>query len=253
MKRLAFLVVLGGCGDSIALHSVGDAGTAGDASSDATVLLAQTICGQPEPTVAPSAIEIHAAVSSYYDFIIDSATVDAFRAGDSTPLASTTLPNDSLSSYAFDLSVPTNGVPFRGYLRARIGHDLLDGYWYPAAAFASDFTSYDYTLALVLPWVPYHLSNQVHDPMLGVVLANYTDCAGKGVYGATVTVSPPVVVYYQSSNDPTTTPNAMTYGASFSASPGTYTITVSSPGILWRTTTIEVFANSWNNVEIKPL
>lgn len=253
MKQLAFLGALVGCGDSIALHSGTDAAAGSDGASDASAIAAQTICGQPQATTAPASIMIHASVSSFPGVIIDSAIVEAFRAGDNTPIASTTLPQSALASYAFDLPVATSGVPFTGYLRASIGYSMLDGYWYPASGLTSDLaTDYD-VLQIVEPWVTYHYTHQVHDPSLGIVHTMYTDCAGDGVYGATVTVSPPVVVYYQSNSSPSTTPSAMTYSAAFYAPPGTYTITVTSPGILWRSTTIEVFANSWNNVEIKPL
>lgn len=184
MKNLSFLAIaslaLVGCGDD-----GGGSGTPADAAPDVSSML--TISGvASEITASGRTPQAGVAITVYKvsdDSMIGTATTDA--------------------NGAYSVSVPTNGSPVDGYLKA-VKTGLKDTYLYPPGPLSSDFAG---VTTLMLKQSTQNLANQLAgaaapDPTKGWIAMLVLDApqtSAMTVMGATVSASPTGEIKYNGS------------------------------------------------------
>jgi hypothetical protein len=235
----AVLVLVLGCSDPSAAHLAPDSIVTSDSAGAAT-----TSCGAPIPTTAPSTITLRSSLDTYPDRVaFHAATVEAYRFGDSAPIASVVVDDvDYSGGEAFTLTIPTNGVPFNGYLRASIGFaGYLDAYWFPETVLAADTERYD-DLIFVEKRQAWSVIEGVPDAHRGIVNVYALDCDGHDVMPMITATSPAIA------HEP------FEYGWTvIERDEGATTITVSSPTMQWPARTIDVRGNMWAVMLVLPL
>lgn len=252
--KAVWLLLVGACGSSTSPHL----GPTDSATIDTSLATTETLCGNPLPATAVPVISIRGSVGIYPDVVNLSGTVvEVWQAGASTALASETLGFVS----SFDISVPTNGIPIPGYLRAARGGGFVDGYWYPATA----YTGSDDNAQLPIMYSPESYSlfadGSTH-PDRAVIDLLFSDCDGEDIYSASpiynvsVTVSPmlptSLIRYSANGAEWKAAPDTTTTIVRIETDPGPIAIAAATPTRALRTTQIDARANMWANVEVKP-
>lgn len=157
---------------------------------------AYTCLGQPLPTSAADPVVVSGVIQGNVlsPSPLAGATLDAFRTGNPTSLATTI----SAANGSYTLMIATGGMPLDGYVRVT-RTSYIDTYAYPPAPVAANstqslylITSSEFTLLSIAALVTQASGN-------GFVAVAVTDCNGTAVAGATVSTTPGGTVRYSSS------------------------------------------------------
>lgn len=117
---------------------------------------------------------------------LEGATIEAYRNGSSTPLATTTSGADG----AYSLTLTTDGTAIDGYLKGTSA-TRLDTYLYPPKPLTGD--RMNATMLLVTSQtlgLLGTLGGVTQDPAKGFIGVRIVDASGEGVAGVTVTINP---------------------------------------------------------------
>ena len=136
---------------------------------------------------------------------VPGATLEAFRTGDTSPLATTTTAADG----SYTISVTTGGVPLDGYLRVdKASYDTT--YLYPSAPLVASFAGAK--IVLLNPFELSVLANAAGITLSstnGLVVLTVVDCTGKVLAGATVSSNPAAgATRYNSGGEPQSSASA---------------------------------------------
>lgn len=173
-----------------------DAGTPGN-GIPATIRISGTAAEQGQSAATPLA----------------GVAISAFRAGDdTTPVATAT--TDASGAYA--LSIPTNGAPVEGYLKATKSGEV-DAYVYPPIAMTADYASA--TVGMVST-SNFNLLRQFEGAQNGkgvIVLVVLDATATNAIQGATASSSPAAgkTMYMDNSGQPFATGSTNSDGLAF--------------------------------------
>jgi hypothetical protein len=251
------------CGTPSTNH-LGPADSGSHVTSDVTVdSSGDTVCGQPLPTSAPPVLSISGEIKPYPTALGGLAVtpVELWQEGASAPhtTAQSGDSNNGINQYA--ISVPTSGTPLRGYVRVDASLEFLDAYWFPATPLASDVIV-PYSLQIVFRdariWgFTDNLHLEIADQNVGYVEVLAMDCNGNSLVGASISVAPAgsekVRYCCDHHGEWTSAPTPRTAIAYIKTSPGPITITTTHPTIPMRTTRVDVRANMYAIVDVKPL
>lgn len=201
--------------------------------------------GAPLPASASEPVVLGGVVSttgSGGTTNVASATVSAFRTGNSTALVSGT----STASGAYSLSIPTGNLPVDGYLAATKA-SYLDTYVYPSEPAAKDgnldvsmLTSSTFGFLQTFAGVSQNAAK-------GVVIVQVVDCNDAPIAGATVSSTPGGTVRYLSGGTPSssaTSTDADGVAFIFNVGPGDVAIAASATGGSFRSHTVNARASS---------
>jgi hypothetical protein len=188
--------------------------------------------------------------------VVSGATIAAYRNGnDATPVAMTTSGADG----AFALSVPTNGGPLDGYLKATKA-DLKDAYLYPPAPITAPIAA------------PVNMIKQATwDTLVSIAIGQGAQQAGKGlialvvvsgltadsmpVAGATVTSTPASTVRYNMGVLPNGTTSTAADGLAFLfnvASDAAVTVSASKTGSTFTSHSLKAWPDQFTTTLITP-
>ncbi|MEO7093838.1 MAG: hypothetical protein ABI175_11350 [Polyangiales bacterium] len=180
MKALTLIVFVVACGG----------GNGGDANTDGNTSNADAKEFHDAPPNVPAMIALSGETSERGlsgTSMVATVTLGAYKIGDeTTPVAMAT--SDAQGKYTLD--VPTNGLPFDGFVKAsKSGY--VDIYLYPASAWIADFT--DGGINMLTPSNKDLLNNFASGGQTagkGMVGLAVLDASGNPVAGATIAATP---------------------------------------------------------------
>jgi hypothetical protein len=198
--------------------------------------------GAPLPTTAPATIGLSGVVSSN-DVPIAGATVEGFRTGAGSPVATAT--SSASGSYALD--VTTGGVPFDGALRVSMA-PYLDTFVFPSQPLPNSSVKAAKLMTSAMLAQLGTLLGNTQAPANGWIEVQIVDCSGAPIAGATPSVTQNGLAVGQL----TAVPSAVGTFYAFNVPPGQTVIGASFEGNLLHAHTVDVRANTITTTVVAP-